>query len=179
MALRTVDTDVFVAEGGQFIISLARSGRRAFLVPDAVADWYVTRYGQIKMLTIVLLAASSAGAALRLFSPMWIAVSIAVPFVGVRRLRGYVAERFPPLTDPDTITRISERNGDREPSWAPLLPVIVLGLIEWSHRAPVKSTRLALVAAFAVVIVAALQFAVDRRAHAARQSNRPSSAVTR
>lgn len=123
MALRSVDADVYVSEGGQFIISLARSGRRGFLAPDGVAEWYVTRYGQIKMLTVVLLAASSAGAALKLFSPIWIATSIAVPIVSLRWLE--------------------------------------------------------LVVAFVLLLIVALQFALGRRAHAARQYDRPSSAVTR
>ena len=77
MPLRKVDSGVYVTEEGQFVISLAKSGRRAFLVPDTAAEWYVTTYGRIRALTAVLLALACAGAALNLFSAIWVLSAVA------------------------------------------------------------------------------------------------------
>lgn len=179
MALRKVDADVYVTEAGQFIVSFRRSGRRAFLLPDEAAQRYVTLNDRFRLLTMTLLVASFAGAALQLFSPMWIAPAAIVPFVCVAWLRRRVSESFPPLTDPGVIAEIAERNEGREPVWFPVVSLVVLGLLEWSRRHPHESSPVELIVALALVLAVAVHIAVDRRAHAAAQDDRPSSAVTR
>ena len=179
MPLRKVDSGVYVTEEGQFVISLAKSGRRAFLVPDTAAEWYVTTYGRIRALTAVLLALACAGAALNLFSPIWVLSAVVIPSFCVRWLRNHVAENFPPVTDSALMANIAERNEGLEPVWAPVFSLTILVLLEWSGRHPVESGWIRTVVTCATLLAASLQLVVNRRARDAYEYDRPSSAVTR
>jgi hypothetical protein len=177
MALRRVSAGVYVTDGGQFIISFARSGRRAFLVPACTAEQYVTSSDRLKLVLVALVTGSFGAVALKLVSPVWILPAAAVPFLAVWWVRREIAEQFPRLADPQTIAEIAARNEGSEPAWFPLVSIAIFGIMAWVDRHP-RSSRLAELAIGVTLILTVLEFAVTRRAHAAHQSDRPSSAIT-
>jgi hypothetical protein len=177
MPLRKVDGGIYVTGEGQFIISLTRSGRRAFLVSDDGAQRYVRLNDRLKLAMVAVLVVTFGGAALKLFSPFWIVCAAIIGFAGHWWLQRDVSEKYPPLSAPEVIAEIAARNEGAEPAWFPLLSVAIFAVMEWTSRHPAQSRSLNIAMAL-VVILSIVEFAMTTRAHAAHQSDRPSSQVT-
>ena len=178
MTLRKVDGGIYVTDNGQFIISLTRSGRLAFLVSDDEVQRYVRFNDRMKLAMIAVLIVTFGGVALNVFSPYWIISAAIVGWAGYWWLQRDVAENLPPLSDPEVIAQIAARNEGREPAWFPLLSVGIFAVMEWTSRHPAQSRSVNIAMAI-VVILSIVEFAMTTRAHAAHESDRPSSAITR